>query len=63
MTLGDSALQFELSYFVQQPNVNSVVDVQQAVNLRIIEEFRRMKVEFDYPTQRVIVAQARTADS
>jgi small-conductance mechanosensitive channel len=63
-TLGDSALQFELAYFVQQPNVNSVSDVQQAVNLRIIEEFRRMKVEFDYPTQRVIVAQARTrADS
>jgi len=61
-TLGDSALQFELAYFVQQPNVNSVADVQQAVNLRIIEEFRRMKVEFDYPTQRVIVAQARTAD-
>ena len=61
--LGDSALQFELAYFVQQPNVNSVADVQQAVNLRIIEEFRRMKLEFDYPTQRVIVAQARTADS
>ena len=60
--LGDSALQFELAYFVQQPNVNSVADVQQAVNLRIIEEFRRVKVEFDYPTQRVIVAQARTAD-
>jgi small-conductance mechanosensitive channel len=60
--LGDSALQFELAYFVQQPNVNSVAEVQQAVNLRIIEEFRRMKVEFDYPTQRVIVAQARTAD-
>jgi small-conductance mechanosensitive channel len=63
LTLGDSALQFELAYFVLQPNVNSVADVQQAVNLRIIEEFRRMKVEFDYPTQRVIVAQARnTAD-
>jgi small-conductance mechanosensitive channel len=61
-TMGDSALQFELAYFVQQPNVNSVADVQQAVNLRIIEEFRRMKIEFDYPTQRVIVAQARTAD-
>ena len=60
LTLGDSALQFELAYFVQQPNVNSVADVQQAVNLRIIEEFRRLKVEFDYPTQRVIVAQART---
>jgi small-conductance mechanosensitive channel len=60
-TLGDSALQFELSYFVQQPSVNSVLDLKQLVNLRIIEEFRRLKVEFDYSTQRVIVAPARTA--
>jgi small-conductance mechanosensitive channel len=60
-TLGDSALQFELSSFVQQPNINSVADVQQEVNLRIIEEFRRNKIEFDFPTQRVIVAQARTS--
>ena len=47
-TLGDSALQFELSYFVQQPSVNPLLDLQQSVNLRIIEEFRRLKVEFDY---------------
>jgi small-conductance mechanosensitive channel len=60
-TLGESAVQFELSYFVQQPGVNSVADVQQEINLRIIEEFRRNKIEFDYPTQRVIVAQARTS--
>ena len=61
LTLGDSALQFELAYFVQQPNINSVADVQQAVNLCIIEEFRRLKVDFDYPTQRVIFARARTS--
>jgi small-conductance mechanosensitive channel len=57
--LGDSALHFELSYFVQQPAVNSLLDLQQAVNLRIIEEFRRLGVEFDYPTQRVVLAQPR----
>ena len=60
-TLGDSALFFELSYFVQQPRVNPLLDLQQAVNLRILEEFRRLQVEFDYSTQRVIVAQARDA--
>jgi small-conductance mechanosensitive channel len=58
-TLGDSALHFELSYFVQQPNLNPLLDLQQAVNFRIIDEFRRMGVEFDYPTQRVILAQPR----
>ena len=48
-TLGDSALQFELSYFVQQPKINSLLDLQQAVNLRIIDEFRRLGIEFAYP--------------
>jgi len=56
-SLGDSALHFELSYFVQQPNLNPLLDLQQAVNFRIIDEFRRLGVEFDYPTQRVILAQ------
>jgi small-conductance mechanosensitive channel len=60
-TLGDSALHFELSYFVQQPNLNPLLDLQQVVNFRIIEEFRRMGVEFDYPTQRVILARQRLA--
>jgi small-conductance mechanosensitive channel len=59
--LGDSALHFELSYFVQQPNLNSLLDLQHAVNLRIIDEFRRLGVEFDFPTQRVILAQPRSA--
>jgi small-conductance mechanosensitive channel len=60
-TLGDSALLFELSYFVQQPNLNPLLDLQQAVNFRIIDEFRRIGVEFDYPTQRVILAGQRIA--
>jgi small-conductance mechanosensitive channel len=55
--LGDTALHFELSYFVQQPAVNSLLDLQQAVNLAIIDEFRRLRVEFEYPTQRVVLAQ------
>jgi small-conductance mechanosensitive channel len=60
-TLGDSALLFELSYFVQQPAVNPLLDLQQAVNFRIIDEFRRLGVEFDYPTQRVILTRPRDA--
>jgi len=59
-TLGDSALHFELSYFAQEPSVHPLLDLQQAVNFRIIDEFRRLGVEFDYPTQRVIVAQQRS---
>jgi small-conductance mechanosensitive channel len=50
-TLGDSALHFELSYFVQQPTLNPLLDVQQAVNFRIIDEFRRLGVKFAYQTE------------
>jgi small-conductance mechanosensitive channel len=60
-TVGDSALCFELAYFVQQPNLNPLLDLQQTVNFRIIDEFRRLGVEFDYPTQRVILAHEATA--
>lgn len=54
-TLGDSSLCFELAYFVQQPKTNSLLDLQQAVNLGIIEEFRRAGIEFAYPSQRILV--------
>jgi small-conductance mechanosensitive channel len=48
-------LEFELSFFVQQPRINSLLDLQQAVNFRIIDEFRRLGVAFAYPTQRIVV--------
>jgi len=54
-TLGDSCLEFELSYFVQQPKINPLLDLQQAVNFRILAEFRRLGVEFAYPAQRIVV--------
>src|SRR6202046_1543021 len=51
-TFGDSALHFELSYFAQRPSLNPLLDLQQTVNFRIIEEFRRTGVALDYPAQR-----------
>ncbi|MEP6885150.1 MAG: mechanosensitive ion channel family protein [Gammaproteobacteria bacterium] len=57
--LGESALHFELSYFAQQPSANPLLDLQQAVNFRIIEEFQRLGVEFAYPTQLVKLDERR----
>jgi small-conductance mechanosensitive channel len=54
-SLEEACLQFELSFFVQQPKINSLLDLQQAVNFRIIDEFRRLGVEFSYPTQRIVL--------
>ncbi len=53
--LGESSLQFELSYFAQQPKLNPLLDLQQSVNFRIVDEFRRLGIEFAYPTQRVVL--------
>jgi small-conductance mechanosensitive channel len=50
-------VQFELSYFVQQPKLNPLFDLQQEVNFRIVEEFKRAGVEFAYTTQRVLLEQ------
>jgi small-conductance mechanosensitive channel len=55
--LGESSLQFELSYFAQEPRRNPLLDLQQAVNFRIVDEFRRLGIEFAYPTQRVVLDQ------
>jgi small-conductance mechanosensitive channel len=60
-TLGESSFQFELSYFVQQPAANPMLDLQQAVNFRIIDELRRLGVEFAYPAQLNFLARRRAA--
>jgi hypothetical protein len=44
-----------LSYFVRQPSVNPLLDLQQAVNYRILDEFRALGVEFAYPAQYVVL--------
>ena len=54
-TLGESSLLFELSYFVVQPKLNPLMDLQQTVNLRIIDEFQQQKIHFALPTQRVVI--------
>jgi small-conductance mechanosensitive channel len=54
-SLGESSLQFELSYFAQEPKLNPMLDLQQIVNFQIINEFRRLGIEFALPTQRVVL--------
>ena len=41
-----------------QPSVNPVLDLQQAVNFRIIDELRRLGVEFAYPAQGGLIGSA-----
>ncbi len=53
---GDSALGFEIVYWVTSPDYNTYMDVQQSINLAIFAAFAREGIEFAYPTRTVILA-------
>jgi len=48
---GDSSLNFEVVYFVQDPDYNVYMDIQQSTNLAIFERFARDGIDFAYPTR------------
>lgn len=48
---GDFSLNFETVYYVLVPDYNTYMDIQQAINLNIHEQFEREGIEFAYPTQ------------
>lgn len=48
---GDFSLNFETVYFVDTPDYNKYMDVNQEINLKIFEAFKREGIEFAYPTQ------------
>jgi len=57
---GDSALVFEIVYYVLDRDYNLYMDVHQAINLAIFDRFAREGVEFAYPTRTVHVQMAPT---
>jgi len=52
----ESACVFETVYFVTDPDYLIFANAQQAINLRVMEQFRARAIEFAYPTQRQIDA-------
>jgi|SRR5581483_5179934 len=54
LTFGDTALQFELVYFVTRSEFNVYADIQQAVNLAVLERFRALRVQLAAPTRAIV---------
>ncbi len=52
---GDFALIFEIVYHVLSADYAEYMDIQQAVNLKIHDDFARHGIEFAYPTQTLYV--------
>lgn len=53
---GDSALVYEVAYFVLSPDYNVYMDKQEALNIALKEAFEREGINFAYPTQTLYVA-------
>ncbi len=48
---GTSSLDFEVVYYVDSPDFNAYMDVQQAIHLAIVDEFRKAGITFALPAQ------------
>jgi len=55
---GDFALIFEVVYYVLSADYNEYMDVQQAINLKIYDEFEANGIDFAYPTQTLYLGRA-----
>jgi small-conductance mechanosensitive channel len=53
---GDSALVFEVVYYVLSSDYALYMDIQQAINLELNRLFEERGIEFAYPTQTIYVA-------
>ena len=53
---GDSALQFEVVYYVLSPDYNRYMDIQQQINLSLLRGLRERGIAFAYPTRTLHIA-------
>lgn len=54
---GSSSLDFETVYFIENSDYDLYMDIQQAVNLRLLNDFQQAGIQFAYPTQTLYVQQ------
>jgi small-conductance mechanosensitive channel len=52
---GNFSLNYEIVYFVESPEFNEYMNIQQSVNIKIFEEFKKRGIEFAYPTQTILL--------
>lgn len=52
---GDSSIDFEVVYWVTDPDYNLYMDIQQAINFELKRSFEARNVEFAFPTRTIVV--------
>ena len=58
---GAASLDYEIVYYVLSPDYNLYMDIQQAINFKVLEAFEREGIEFAYPTQKLWLANVASA--
>jgi small-conductance mechanosensitive channel len=54
---GTYSLNFEIVYWILNPDYNVYMDIQQAINLSIYRRFQEIGIQFAYPTQKLLLGQ------
>lgn len=52
---GDFSLNYEIVYYVETPDYNEYMDIQQNMNLAIFKRFEDENIEFAFPTQTIFL--------
>ncbi len=52
---GDFSLNFEIVYFVEEPDMVLFMNIQQAINFTLYRAFEKAGIEFAYPTQTLFI--------
>ena len=52
---GSYALNFEIVYWVEDPDYNVYMDIHQAINLEMFQQLQREGIEFAYPSQSIFI--------
>jgi small-conductance mechanosensitive channel len=53
---GPYSLNFEIVYWVENPDYTIYMDIQQNINLEIFERFQKENIEFAYPSQSLYIS-------
>lgn len=52
---GDSSINFETIYFVESAEYNVYMDINQAVCMQVLQQFRQLGIEIAYPTRTLFI--------
>ncbi len=56
---GNFSLNYEIVYWVKDPDFKVYMDIQQSINFEIYQKFQQLGIEFAYPTQTLFVNQEK----